>query len=151
MYLNQIAYIEKFLHEFAMKHDKAKSIVISVNNYDVMRKTTIDDESDDRNVYCRRIKSIMFAMIYTRPDICFALTKLSAYMSNSEAHHDIAVKHVLRYFKFTASLCLRYESTRAFDKIERMKVFIDSDFASDKDDRRSVLEYIVMLGEEAVS
>ena len=100
-----------------------------------MRKITIDDESDDRNVYCRRIKSIMFAIIYTRLDICFVLTKLNAYINNSEVHHDVAVKYVLKYLKFTALLCLRYELTRAFDKIKRMKVFINFNFASDKDDR----------------
>ena len=90
-------------------------------------------------------------MIYTRSDICFVLTKLNAYISNSEVHYDIAVKHVLKYLKFTASLCFRYELTRAFNKIKRIKVFINFNFVSDKDDRRSVLKYIVMLNEEVVS
>ena len=111
MYLNQIAYIKKFLHEFVIKHDKVKSIVISVNDYNVIRKTIIDDEFNDRNVYCRKTKSIIFAMIYTRSDICFVLIKLSAYISNSEVYYDITVKHVLKYLKFTASLCLRYKLT----------------------------------------
>ena len=77
----------------------------------------------------------MFAIIYTRSDICFVLTKLNAYMSNLEIYYDITVKHVLRYLKFTASLCLRYKLTRTFNKIKRMKVFIDFNFVSDKDDR----------------
>ena len=151
VYLDQIAYIEKFLHEFAMEHEKAKPTSIPVNGYDHMRKTTIDDEPGDRNAYCRKVGSIMFAMVYSRPDICFALSKLSQYISAPGAHHEVAVKQVLRYLRSTSTLRLCYGPTRSFGKQEYVTVYADSDHAADRDDRRSVLGYTVMIGGGAIS
>ena len=151
VYLDRTAYIEKFLHEFAMEHEKAKPTSIPVNGYDLMRKTTVDDEPGDRNAYCRRVGNIIFAMIYSRPDICFALSKLSQYISAPGAHHETAVKQVLRYLRSTAALRLRYGPTRSPGKQEHISVYADSDHAADRDDRRSVLGYAVMIGGGAIS
>ena len=151
VYINQSVYIEKFLHEYAMEKERFKSIVTSMNGYVHLRKIIIDDEQENRNAYCKRIESMIFAMVYTSPDVCFAMSKLSQYMSNSGSHHGIAIKQFLRYFRSTASHQLKIGPTKDSPDKERIRVYCDSDFGVDKDDRRSVLEYVTMLGECAVS
>ena len=151
VYINQSAYIEKFLHEYAMEKEGYKPTATPMNGYVHMRKTTIDDEQEDRNAYCKRIGSMMFAMVYTRPDVCFAMSKLSQYMSNPGAHHGIAIKQLLRYFRSTASYQLKIGPTKKSPENERIRIYCDSDFGADKDDRRSVLGYVAMFGGCAVS
>ena len=115
-----------------------------------MRKIIIDNEFSDRNVYCRKIKSIIFAMVYIRLNIYFALAKLSAYISNLKTYYNIAVKYILRYLKSTTLLYFNYGLTRASGKRKRIKVFTSLDFAINKNDRRLILEYIVILNKKAI-
>ena len=151
VYINQSAYIEKFLHEYGMEKEGYKPTATPLNGYVHMRKTTIDDEQEDRNAYCKRIGSMMFAMIYTRLDVCFAMSKLSQYMSNPGSHHGIAIKQLLRYFRSTASYQMRIGPTKESIDRERIRIYCDSDFGAHKDDRRSVLGYVAMFGGCAVS
>ena len=43
----------------------------------------------------------MYAMLCTRPDICYAVGIVNRYQSNPEVGHWIAVKHILKYFRRT--------------------------------------------------
>ena len=72
--INQSAYIEKFLHQFEMDQSKPKST--PMNGYEGLRATAQDDTPSDRRLYQTMIGKVMYAMIYTRPDICFAMLKL---------------------------------------------------------------------------
>ena len=150
VYIDQTAYIEKFLHEFAMEQDRVRPTTVPMNGYEHLHKTTIDDEPGDSQGYAKRVGSMMFAMVYSRPDICFALSKLSQHMSNPGAHHDIAVKQTLRYLRSTSGLRMKYGPTKK-DGQEVAKIYCDSDYAADIDSRRSVLGYVAMLGGGAVS
>jgi hypothetical protein len=50
-------------------------------------------------------------LVNTRPDICYAVSVLSQFMSQPRQTHWIAAKHVLRYLQVTIRYGLRY----AFD------------------------------------
>ena len=60
-----------------------------------MREIIIDNKFSDRNAYCRKIESIIFAIIYTRLNIYFALAKLSVYINNLKTYYNITVKYIL--------------------------------------------------------
>ena len=89
-------------------------------------------------------------MIYTRPDIYFIVSRLSQFMSNPNTLHELAMKHLLRYLQGSSKLRLCYQPTRS-DKQEYVLVYSDSDYAADKEDRRSISGGTVMLGGGAVS
>lgn len=57
--------------------------------------------------YSRVIESLMFEMTSTRPDIAFAVGKLSCYTSNPIMQHWQAVHRVLRYLKGTINYGLK--------------------------------------------
>ena len=56
--------------------------------------------------YSRVIGCLMYAMTCTRPDIAFAVCKLSRCTSNPSAHHWQAVQRVLKYLKRTMDYSL---------------------------------------------
>ncbi|KAI0999788.1 hypothetical protein K3495_g8413 [Podosphaera aphanis] len=83
----------------------------------------------------------MYAMVLTRPDIAFALGKLSQYMSDPAQHYGSAVKILMRYLKATVSQKLRYGRARG----TQFSVYSDADWASDKADRKSVSGGVIMF------
>ena len=50
----------------------------------------------------------MYAMVLTRPDICFSIGQLSQYMSRPIEQHDQALKGLIRYLMSTVTQRLRY-------------------------------------------
>ena len=64
--------------------------------------------SDDEIEYMRTVpyqsgavRSLMYAMVTTRPDIAYAVGKISQYMTNPGREHWNAVKRIMRYLKGT--------------------------------------------------
>ena len=65
-----------------MKEDKYYKRKISMNNYNAINSAILEKERIDREDYARVIDKLMYIIIYTRPNIAFALRKLSQYISN---------------------------------------------------------------------
>jgi Uri superfamily endonuclease len=62
----------------------------------------------DQLRYSQIIGSLMYLASATRPDISFAMSKLSRYMSNPSADHWHALERVLRYLKGIMSFGIHY-------------------------------------------
>ena len=94
--MTQERYINKVLDKLQMSDCKCKSTPSELK---------LDDENEhetvDPTMYREAVGSLVYAMICTRPDICWAITKLSQHLSRPLKVHWIAVKHVLRYLKGT--------------------------------------------------
>ncbi|XP_031273247.1 secreted RxLR effector protein 161-like [Pistacia vera] len=98
--------------------------------------------------YSNVIGSVMYAMISTRPDLAFAISLLSRYMSNPGSDHWIALKWVLRYINSTACIGLEYcKRTSTLDLVG----FVDSDFAGDRDNKKSTTTHRFTLGGNCIS
>ena len=82
----------------------------------------------------------MYAMLCTRPDICFAVGMVSRYQSESGEEHRIAVKHILKYLRRTRDYMLVYQ-----DESLEPSGYTDSDFQSDMDSRKSTSGYVFTL------
>ncbi|XP_071714330.1 secreted RxLR effector protein 161-like [Rutidosis leptorrhynchoides] len=71
---------------------------------------TLKEKQKMKNVpYTSAVGSLMYAMMCTRPDICFAVSMVSRYQSNPGLTHWKAVKRILRYLKGTSHYSLCYE------------------------------------------
>lgn len=89
--------------------------------------------------YQRKIGSILFAAVQTRPDIAFAISRLSRFnMNPSKTHHD-AADRVLRYLLRTRTLGLQFGGGDTFD------VATDASFADNTLDRKSSHAYAMRL------
>jgi hypothetical protein len=83
----------------------------------------------------------------TRPDITFAVSILSQFMSTPTVKHWKALEQILCYLKGVLGLGILY-SNHGHTSIE---CFIDADWAGSRPDRRSTTGYYVFVGGNRVS
>ncbi|GKV37976.1 hypothetical protein SLEP1_g45935 [Rubroshorea leprosula] len=83
----------------------------------------------------------------TRPDISFAVSRLSQYMHQPTDLHWQALKRVLRYLRGTVyhGLLLRPQPSLS------LHAYSDSDWAGDRDSSISTTSYVVFLGSNPIS
>ena len=80
-------------------------IVISKDNC----PKSLDDKGRMNKVqYASTIGSIMYAMIFTRLDVSYALSMTSRYQSNPDEGHWMLMKNILKYLKRTKDSFLVY-------------------------------------------
>ncbi|KAM6562912.1 hypothetical protein CsatB_022910 [Cannabis sativa] len=95
--------------------------------------------------YASAVGSLMYAMLCTRPDICYAVGIVSRYQSNPGQEHWNAVKYILKYLKSTRNFVLVYKGG-ASNPIG----YTDSDFQASLEDRKSTSGMVFTLGGGAV-
>jgi len=83
----------------------------------------------------------MYAMVWTCPDIAYAIGMVSRYAAALGQAHMTAVKRIFHYLWETSDYKLIYQ----WDKAGELVVYSDSDWAGDKTDRKSMSEFITML------
>ena len=91
--------------------------------------------------------SIIFSMVETRSDIFFATSIASRFAKNPGHQHTEAVKTILRYLKDSSERGITYGGQ---DKL-LVEGYPDSDWAWDKDDRKSTSGFIFILNGGPVS
>ncbi|KAH9801407.1 hypothetical protein KPL71_001014 [Citrus sinensis] len=147
--LSQAVYIDKILARFSMENSKTGLLPFRHGitfSKDQSPKTSEEIERMRRVPYAEAVGSLMYAMLCTRPDICFAVGMVSRYQSNPGPEHWTAVKHIMKYLKRTKNYMLVYSGD------ELIPVgYTDSDFMSDKDSRKSTSGYVFTLGSGAIS
>ena len=88
----------------------------------------------------------MYAVIHTHSDIFFALDWLSQYFNDSAEHHEHALKKLLQYICSTVNLEIMYRLSESQNLIE----YSNSDYTSDKQNWKSVLDHVYMLEKESI-
>jgi hypothetical protein len=91
------------------------------------------------NKYQRKIGSLLFAAVTTRPDIAFATSRLARYMLNPGPKHHEAADRVLLYLMSTQNLALRQGGGLY------LEVASDASFADNTLDRKSSQGYTIRL------
>ncbi|TXG57892.1 hypothetical protein EZV62_015721 [Acer yangbiense] len=87
-------------------------------------------------------RSVMYSMISTRPDLAQAINVLFRYMSNPGKGHWNAIKWLLRYISSTTSVGLVYDCSNS---VIDLVGYVDSNYTSDKDKRRSTSSYFFTI------
>jgi hypothetical protein len=101
---------------------------------------------DDATLYRSIVGALQYLSI-TRPDIAFAVSKVSQFMNEPRDTHWSAVKRILRYLKHTIDhglLIRKCSSNQLF-------AFSDADWAGCPDDRRSTSGFCIFLGTNLLS
>nr|GEZ87283.1 retrovirus-related Pol polyprotein from transposon TNT 1-94 [Tanacetum cinerariifolium] len=93
--------------------------------------------------YANTVGSLMYLMVYTRPDIAYAVSIVSRYLANPGKNHWEAVKWILKYLRGTVNVGLIYETNRGNHK--DIIGFVDSDYAKDPDKGKSITGYSFLV------
>ncbi|XP_047961394.1 secreted RxLR effector protein 161-like [Salvia hispanica] len=115
---------------------------------DLCPKSQFDIDAMKKVPYANAIGSVMYLMVSTRPDIAYVVSCLSRYMANPGSVHWEALKWLLRYLKHTAKYGLCY--SKCNDGV-LLTGFVDSNYANDKDKRKSTTSYVFTVCRSCVS
>ena len=83
--------------------------------------------------YSSVVGSLMYAMVYSRPDLAYAISAATRYMIKLSKEHWKAIQWIMRYLRGSSSVCLKFGRTR--DGVSR---YVDFDYVGDLDKRRSL-------------
>ncbi|KAL5776892.1 hypothetical protein ACOSP7_009818 [Xanthoceras sorbifolium] len=108
-------------------------------------KTPQEIEDIRRIPYASVIGNLIYAILYMRPDICFAVGVASRYQSNPGLDYWVFVKHILKYLQRTRNYMLVY-----FQQDLILLRYTDYDFQSYKNSRNSMSGSVFTLGGGAI-
>ncbi|KAL3819930.1 hypothetical protein ACJIZ3_005835 [Penstemon smallii] len=143
IYLTQRNYIVDLLKRSNM--DKAKPCTSPMAS-NCHLTSTDGHPFEDMSLYRSIVGSLQY-LSFTRPDLAFAVHKVSKFMHQPLDTHWVAVKRILRYLKHSISTGLYI--TKSVDM--RLQAYSDSDWATDRDNRRSVGAFCVYMGSNLIS
>jgi len=103
----------------------------------------------DVTEYQRCIGSLMYLMVCTQPDIAFAVGVLSRYVASPGNVHMLVVKYVFWYLCGTSKYRLVFCANDSIDSPPM--AYVDSDWAGDWADRKSISGYTILLDGGAIS
>ncbi|XP_031261156.1 secreted RxLR effector protein 161-like [Pistacia vera] len=139
------------MSKFGMADSKLVSMPLAnhvVLNKSQCPKTESDLIKMESVPYAYVVGSMMYGMISTRLDLSYSISLLSRFMANPSSDHWTALKRVLRYINGTLNVGLNfYKRHNTLDLVG----FVDSDFAGDKDIRKSTTSYYFTLGGNCIS
>jgi hypothetical protein len=140
--LKQSHYVENILNRFGYSDSKD-----SPTPFDPSLKLRKNrGQGINQLIYSQIIGSLMYLAGATRPDISFAVSKLSRFTSNPGSDHWCALERVMRYLRGTSVYGLHYTGYPAI--LER---YSDSNWILDAAEIKATSGYIFTIGGAAVS
>nr|XP_016444735.1 PREDICTED: uncharacterized mitochondrial protein AtMg00810-like [Nicotiana tabacum] len=141
--LSQATYINEILNNKLMADCKSANTLMSVSEL-----LKLNDGALLTDVTrCRRVLGRLQYLSFTRPDISYAVNKLSQFMQSPSDLHWKAVKRVLRYLHGTIKFGLRVSPNFDFN----LCIYSNADWAKDLTDRSSISSYILFLDRNHIS
>ncbi|URD92505.1 Retrotransposon protein [Musa troglodytarum] len=141
--LSQRKYIQDLLSKTNMQDAKEVITPLSTNE---SLKLYDGSPVSDATQYRQVLGSLQYLAL-TRPDISFAVNKLSQFMHQLSTTHWSAVKRILRYLKGTLhhGMFLRKHTPL------NLHTFVDVNWAGNFNDRTSTSGYIIFLGANPIN
>ncbi|KAJ0748566.1 putative alcohol dehydrogenase [Helianthus annuus] len=143
IFISQQRYASNLLDKFNMKQCNAISTPMEYG-----QRLSKDDQEEEvnENIYRSLVGSLMY-LTNTRPDIMFAICKVSRFMERPKRSHWEAAKRILRYIKGTVTEGITYSKGSK----GKLVGFSDSDYAGNVDDSKSTSGYVFNLGSGAIA
>ncbi|KAA0056672.1 ty1-copia retrotransposon protein [Cucumis melo var. makuwa] len=140
--LCQSHYVEKILKKFDSFDVSPVRTLFDASKH--LKKNKGDSVSQPE--YAKIIGSVMYLMNYTRPDIAYAVSRLSRYTHNPNRYHWDVLHHLLRYLKGTIDYCLHFNKFHVV-----LEGYCDANWVTDNDEVNSTSGYVFLLGGGAIS
>ncbi|OXA40185.1 Copia protein [Folsomia candida] len=142
MTLAQHQYTEALLEKYDITERRTASVPMK-QNLDLVKA----ENCDTAYPYQELIGSLLFLARVTRPDIAYAVTKLSQFNTCYDKTHWDAAQDVLLYLRRTGTLGIQYECNSEFV----ISAYTDSDFAGDKNDRKSTTGFATFVNDSLIT
>ena len=111
LFIDQTAFIDRMFEDLRMEKCRSAKVPIDFGTGMVKNRYMGEDyEATKKEIqeYQSLFGTLLWLACMTRPDISFAVRKCSRYASNPTPSHDVALKKIVRYLKWSKELGLRY-------------------------------------------
>ena len=88
---------------------------------------------------------LLYLLKHSRPDLSNSIRELSKVMDGATKGHLKSMHRVVKYVLDTKNWRLKMNTVNNDDKNWKIEAYSDSDYAGDRDTRRSVSGYIIMV------
>ncbi|KAL0555831.1 hypothetical protein IC582_004332 [Cucumis melo] len=140
--LCQSHYVEKILKKFDSFDVSPVRTPFDASKH--LKKNKGDSVSQPK--YAKIIGSVMYLINYTRPDIAYAVSRLSRYTHNPDIYHWDALRHLLRYLKGMIDFYLHFNK---FPTV--LEGYCDANWVTNNDEVNSTSGYVFLLGGGVIS
>jgi len=143
IFISQKKYIKEILERFQMMDCNPVNTPVELG---LKLHKDPTGKKVDSTLYKQIVGSLMY-LTATRPDIMYFVSLINRYMENPTEMHLLAAKRILRYLQGTRDFGLVYKKSEKSNLLG----YTDSDYAGDRDDRKSTSGYSFMFGSGAIS
>ena len=91
-------------------------LLFAKNDEEILNKSKI--------LYQRKVGFLLFAVIFTKSDIAFAVSKLFQFNVRFNKKHHTVMKQVLQYFYHTKNICIHYKNNKIINKKQCLILFV---------------------------
>eukprot|EP00833_Pecoramyces_ruminatium_P015872 jgi/Orpsp1_1/1189904/evm.model.d7180000075388.1 len=133
--IHQKGFLDEILRKFNANNLKPSNNTIPNEIKDLKNKKF------NSTIYKQAIGSLLYLAINTRPDILFSVSKAASKNENPTYEEWNNVLKIFRYLKGNPNYGIKY--TRNNNKL---KIYVDADFAGDKETRKSTSGHVVLIG-----
>ncbi|GJR12720.1 zinc finger, CCHC-type containing protein [Tanacetum coccineum] len=140
--ITQSHYIEKILKKF--NREDCSPVSTPMDPVEKLKPNT--GKPVDQLEYSRAIGCLMYAMTSTRPDIAYAVGRLSRFTSNPSRQHWQAITRVFKYLKGTMNYGLSYMGYPSV-----LEGYSDASWINHVEDSSSTSGWVFLLGGGAIS
>ncbi|KAL0430515.1 UNVERIFIED_CONTAM: Retrovirus-related Pol polyprotein from transposon TNT 1-94 [Sesamum radiatum] len=145
IFLNQKSYVENVVEKFSMSKAKPTSVPLAAH-FQLCKNQSPNSKTEKERMknipYTIAIGSVIYLMVSTRPNIAYAVSCFSRFMSDAGLPHWEALKWLLRYLNGSMDTDIKF-SKRCDDV--NLVGYVDSNYANDRDSRRSTTSYVFTL------
>ena len=146
--LSQRALAESILEKFGMSKCASMKTPYSMSHVlslDSCPKTEEEIKHMERVPYRAAIGSLLYLANSTRPDISYSVGVAARYCANPGLAHWQGIVRIFKYIRGTIDIGIRYEAVAGQPKLVG---FSDSDYAGDRDERKSTsgIRWSFLLG-----
>ena len=140
--VSQSHYVEKILKKYG--YFDRKPVSTPYDSSVRLKKNLGESVSQLR--YSQLIGSLSYLANCSRPDISYAVGRLSRYTKSPNESHWIAIERVFRYLKGSVNFGLHYSGFPAV-----LEGYSDANWVSDSDETKATSGYVFTLGGGAVA
>ena len=106
--ITQTKYMEAILEKYGLQD--ACPVCTPLDSHVKLKPSEPESRNQNNNYVCL-IGSLMYAAVATRPDIAFAVNRLTLFTANPMMCHWTATKHVLRHLKGAKDTVIVYSKS----------------------------------------
>jgi len=143
--ISQEQYVEAILEQHGMANCNPARTPMGNG----MQLPNLTESKVDITEYQRCIGSLMYLMVCTRPDIAYSVGVLSRHVACPGRIHMQAVKRIFHYLRGTSHYKLEFQAEDTLTG--EPEVYVDSDWAGDWTDRKSISGFAIVMDEGTVS